>query len=332
MPSPWVVIDAKFTAAVKLASAESSLSVETSLDGRSWLPAGRLTGPFNGSWSAEPHVITRSANGRLTAVTGSYGYWVRFVRSGPELAAIRALTLASRIQINPRTLPALAAGENHFAYTSASALVRKTKSLALQDLQSSNLRVLTEKGQTLLCPGSDGGEKMVELDATSGFDFGARFIEIRNGLAPDKLTAEVRTTAAGDRSGTASIDWSTSPAGPWRKGWTLPSPAPSLDGETIERVLRWPEANVSVRSLPKGTQKVYVRIRTSGPCVDNVRSAVWEAGDAPAGKLRVTHAWTEGGVRREHGELISATEQSRDYKIKTMTAPRNESVTFEMLR
>ena len=155
MPSPWVVIDAKFTADVKLASAESSLSVETSLDGRSWLPAGRLTGPFNGSWNTEPHVITRSANGRLTAVTGGYGYWVRFVRSGPELASIRALTLTSRIQINPRTLPALAAGENHLVYTSASALVRKTKSLALQDLQSANLRVLTENGQTLLCPGSE---------------------------------------------------------------------------------------------------------------------------------------------------------------------------------
>jgi hypothetical protein len=324
MPSPWVVIDAKVAADVKLASAESSLSVETSVDGRSWLPAGRLTGPFDGTWSTEPHVITHSANGRLTAVSGSYGYWVRFVRSGPESASIRTLTLTSRIQINPRTLPALAAGENHLVYTSASALVRHKASLALQDLQSPNLRVLTENGQTLLCPGPGGGEKVVELDATTGFDFGARFIEIRNGLAPDKLTAEVRTTAAGDRSGAASIEWSTSPAGPWRKMWTFPSP-------NIDRVLRWPEANVSVRSLPKGTQKVYVRVRTSGPCVDNVRSAIWRAGDPPSGKLRVTHSWTEGGVQRQHSEFIAAAAQSRDYKVETETIPRNESVTFEML-
>ena len=106
---------------------------------------------------------------------------------------------------------------------------------------------------------------MVELDATSGFDFGARFIEIRNrsGTGQANCRSEDHELQA-TRSGTASIEWSTSPAGPWRKGWTLPSPAPNLDGENIERVLRWPEANVSVRSLPKGTQKVYVRFVLPG--------------------------------------------------------------------
>jgi hypothetical protein len=65
--------------------------------------------------------------------------------------------------------------------------------------------------------------------------------------------------------------------------------------------------------------------------LDDVRSAVWDAGGAPDGKLRVTHAWSEDGVRRERSVLINATEQSRNYTIKTVTAPRNESVTFEML-
>jgi hypothetical protein len=329
MPSPWVIIDAEFRVDIKLESADSSISIETSSDGRAWLPAGEMIGPFDGTWNTEPQVVTHSANGRLTAVSGSYGYLVRLRRSGPELAAIRSLTLTSRIQLNPRTLPALSPGENQLAYASGPAAVRKAMPLALESMATADLRTLTEQGQTLLCPSSDAAEKIIELDATTGFDFGARFVEIRNGLAPDKLTAETRVTGAGDRSGAASIHWSTSPQGPWREAWTFPADTIGRDGETINRVLAWPDAFVSIRNLPAGSNKVYVRVRTSGPCADNVRAAVWHKGDPPQGKVRVTHSWTENNTRRQHTELISAGTQTYHYQIKAGEAPRNESVTFE---
>jgi hypothetical protein len=245
---------------------------------------------------------------------------------------IRTFTLTSRIQINPRTLPALAAGENELIYRSGRAAVRKAVPLQLRNLTAPNLRVFSEAGQELLCPESGAAEKVVALDATAGFDFAARFLEIRAGLAPDKLTAETRATHAGDRSGVASLSWSLAPGGPWREAWTFPASRPGEDGEKIDRVLRWPEASFSVRDIPPGTSKVYVRVQTSGPCIDNVRAATWHKGDAPAGKLRITHSWTENGAPRKHTEIIGATTQESRYRIKAGAALRNESLTFEALQ
>ena len=111
MPSPYVIIDARFSMRVSLAAA-SELSVETSTDGGAqWDAAGELKGPHQGEWTTEPRVLAQSAHGRLTAVSGTYGYKVRITQRGPS-SEIKGLKLVSRIQLNPRTLPPIESGEN----------------------------------------------------------------------------------------------------------------------------------------------------------------------------------------------------------------------------
>lgn len=332
MPSAWVIIDAQFQARLRLPSAESSVTLETSTDGRSWIAAGTLAGPYDGEWTAEPRVLARSSNGRHTAVSGSYGYQVRVLRRGREVAEIRALTLVSRIQLNPRTLPQLAAGENVLTYRSGPSTVRRSLPVSLPLLANSGLRYVSEAGQGMLCPTARSAETIFELNgAETAFDFGARFLDVRDGLAPDKLTAETRATAVAARRGSAAVEWSPKPDGPWKTVWTFPSDAPGGDGELIERVLRWPEASVSVRDLPRGTRKVYIRLRTSGPCVDNVRASAWRQAEPPAGKLRITHAWRENGAPRQHVEIIGAGVRERSYGIPVGRDPRNEFLSFEAL-
>ncbi len=120
MPSPYVIIDARFTMNVELQSAEAAVRVETSRDGgRNWTAAGEVKGPHQGGWSAEPAVLVRSAHGRMTAVSGSYGYKVRITRTGGAAASVSAVRLISRIQLNPRTLPVVQPGSNTFTYSSA---------------------------------------------------------------------------------------------------------------------------------------------------------------------------------------------------------------------
>jgi hypothetical protein len=210
--------------------------------------------------------------------------------------------------------------------------VRRDVAVALRDLATPTLRHVVEAGQEMLCPADGSAETVLELDgAQAGFDFGARFIEVRDGLAPDKLTAETRKTGAQGKPGPAMVEWSQSPKGPWKSVWTFPAHGAGLDGEKIDRVLRWPEAFVSVRDLPEGSGKIYVRVRTQGPCVDNVRASAWSRGENPAGRLRITHTWTEKGVRRQHSEMVAAGAPQREYRITAGAGPQNESLTLEAL-
>ncbi len=328
MPSPWVIIDANITARITLRSAGSSLSVETSTDGRTWHPAGSVSGPFDGEWKTEPHVFERTANGRRTAASGSYGYQVRVKRSGAELASISALSLTTRFQVNPRSLPELAAGENQLVYRAGQAQTREFVDTALEHLATASLHLKAERGQAMLCPESGSAQTTLKLPAETAFDFGARFLEIRDNLAPDKLTAETRATGVGTRAGTATIEWALSPNGPWRTAWSFPSASKLPEGANA---LRWPEAFVSVPDLPAGTRAVFVRLITAGPCIDNVRASAWRKGTAPSGRLRITHRWTEGGTNREHVETVSAGAQAHSYTVRAGAAPHNESVIFEAL-
>ncbi len=118
MPSPYVIIDAKFSMSVELPAGDTSLRVETSTDGgRKWALAGELQGPHRGGWTTEPEVIAKSAHGKFTAVSGTYGYKVRITKPEARGVRIDALKLVSRIQLNPRTLPAIEPGENQFVYS-----------------------------------------------------------------------------------------------------------------------------------------------------------------------------------------------------------------------
>ncbi len=213
MPSPYVIIDANFTMNLELASSQSSLQVETSVDGgKTWTPAGRQQGPFHGPWHVEPKVLVKSAHGRLTAVSGSYGYKVRITRvpaSNDPRAAVKidALHLVSRIQVNPRSLPAVSSGQNRFTYAAGPSIARIAVPAPLSQAPLHDLELITENGQQFLRPLSGKvGQAIYALDADSatltGFEAGARFLDLSAGLAPDKLTAETRHTSVTTRQRT----------------------------------------------------------------------------------------------------------------------------------
>ncbi len=335
MPSPYVIMDARFRMHALMASAASSVSIATSRDGgATWDDAGELHGPYDGDWSVEPAVIVKTEHGRWTAVSGSYGYKVRITRNGPP-AGIEGLNLTTRVQLNPRTLPAIASGENQMIYTSGAPVTRIAVPVSLDRVHARDLDLITESGQSFLEPArGQTGVATFELAANgralTGFDAGARFLDLRDGLAPDKLTAEVRHTAVRSSAGAASIEWSLSPDGPFHPLWSYPKKLVWRDGEKIDRLLLWPEAFEQVRDVPRGSKRVYVRFRTSGPSIDNIRLAVYAAAAPPAGQLQITHVWKENGARREFVERIDAADGERRYNVPAGPNVENEAVVLEL--
>ena len=335
MSSPYVIIDARFTMNVELQSAEAAVRVETSRDGgRNWTAAGEVKGPHQGGWSAEPALLVRSAHGRLTAVSGSYGYKVRITRTGGAAASVSAVRLISRIQLNPRTLPVVQPGRNTFSYSSAAPLVRTADPVPLSSAEMHDFEVVTQKGQEYLLPApGKAGEVTYCLQSgdhrtIAGFDAGVRMLDLRNGLAPDKLTAEVRHTDRTGGSGPASIAWSTSPDGRFKELWQNPEELRWLDGKAEARLLLWPEVLRSVSDLPSGTKRIYVRLRSSGPAFDSVRMAVYAKGEPAAGSLDITQVWTERGVRKEHVQRVNAASLSQQFIVDAGADVRNTAVIF----
>jgi hypothetical protein len=335
MPSPYVIIDANFKMRARLRSKEDQLRVETSVDhGHTWAAAGTLTGPYDGEWSTQPRVIIETEHGRLTAVSGAYGYEVKITRQGSN-AHIRtgSLQLVSRMELNPRSLPALHSGLNKFTFSSGPAVERIEIPAPLQHASLSGMEFVNEKGQGLLHPRiGTKGEVTFELEANErplqGFDVGARFLDLDKGVAPDKLTAETRPTKVVTHKGEASITWSIAPDGPFHTVWNAPSNYVGADGESVERLLCWPEAFQQVRHLPSGTTRVYLKLRTSGPAIDNIRLAVYAASSFPTGSLNVLQVWKESTVRREHSEIIDASSRQHQFTVNAGTAVTNEAVVF----
>jgi hypothetical protein len=338
--SPYVVIDAQFQLDAALASASQSLSVETSTDdGRTWLAAGALHGPHSGAWRAEPAVLTRSAHGRRTAVSGSYSYLVRITRS-PE-TTLRDILLLTRTQLNPRTLPALANGRNELIYSAGPPRLRHpvaAPAASAQEVARSvkNARYVSEGGQGYWIPAAPGAAEFVYRLASpgalplSGFDAGGRFLDLSTGLAPDKFTAEVRKVTplrAGNPA--ASIAWSRSPNGPFRTIWEYDPHLRWKDGIPIDRTLLWPE--VDRHADVDGAREVYVRYRIQGLAIDDFRLAVISNAGPGSSALQVTHVWKEDGVTRSASQQIPAGVSERRYTIDTAPHARisNEAIIFE---
>jgi hypothetical protein len=282
----------------------------------------------------EPAVLARSAHGRLTAVSGSYGYKVRITKKGAPGAQIGSLHLVSRIQLNPRTLPAIQPGENRFVYSSAAPVRRIAIPAPLAASPAHGFELVNHNAQEFLRPATgQTGEIVYSLDAGGepllGFDVGGRFLDLRNGLAPDKLTAETRHTNVITATGPASLAWSVSPDGPFRPLWHYPDKLVWLDGDPISRLLLWPEVFRRVRDLPAGTKHVYVKIRSSGPAVNNVRLAVYAQERSPGGQAKITQIWLDNGQRREHVERFDATTRKHEFTVQGGTATRNLAVIFE---
>jgi len=331
MPSPYVVIDAHFKMRLNLPSSGSSLQAETSVDGGStWQVAGKRAGPFSGTWSTEPAVIVRSAHGRLTAVSGSYGYKVRIAVTGPA-SEVRDLNLVSRIQLNPRSLPALQAGANQFVYSSQAPSLRDRVSPGVALASRTDLAEVQEHGESFWLPAAHKtGTALYKLESDSGplsgFDIGLRFLDLRNGLAPEKLTAETRPVHVNAVAGSASISWSTSERGPFRKLWHLPEKLAWRDGDPIDRLLIWPEVLRQVRDLPPDCRRLYVRVQTSGPAFDSLRLATYAPAPSPSGRLTVKQTWFEGNTHREHVQQIAATARQQSFTVKAGQQVRNESI------
>jgi hypothetical protein len=324
MPSPYVIVGAAFTMNVDLPAADA-LTIETSTDGgRTWTQGAHLNGPHQGPWKAEPEIIAQSANGKFTSVSGSYGYKVQFT-SGH--AAISDLLLATSFQLNPRTLPALTSGRNELQFHAAD-FERTTLPIRADQFRAfaqttTNAEYISEHGQGFVRNKTPGGGTvtfLMEAPDLTGFDAGGRFLDLRDGLAPDKLTAEVRKIApwpAKDAPApSASIAWSSTPEGPWQTIWTYNSNLVWRDGDRIDRTLRWPEVRKQVRSIPAGTRRVYVRYTFESMAIDDFRLAYIRSGLRSESPLTVTHQWRENGTARSKAVVIPPGEVRKAYSLE----------------
>jgi len=333
--SPYVIIDAKFSFALELASTAQTVAVETSADGgKSWSEAGRVSGPLHGRWDASPHIEARSAHGTLTAVSGHYGYLVKIVVQAPD-EQLKQVSIVTRFQLNPRSLPSLAAGTNELIYRGGPPEQRWPMVVALDRIEefahrADHVRYVAEQAQGFLAArGAEPAEIVFEMatptgSPISGFDAGGRFLDIRDGEAPDKFTAEVRKTAfqpgvpVGDRK--ASLAWSLSPEGPYTELWHYDPDLKWRDDTPIDRTLRWPEVFRHVHSLPGGARRVYLRYRLHGMALDNLRLAVISPGERSSPSLEVTHLWHEGAQARSHVEHIAGNAREYSYSLRTGTS------------
>ncbi len=335
MPCPYVIIDASFKMTATLPRAADSVSIETSVDeGREWTPAATLSGPHQGTWTAAPAVLTKSEHGSRNAVSGTYGYLVRVSRTG---GGIRDLMLTTRFQLNPRTLPELTAGVNAMEYSSSNV---ERFELPPIPVRRSHAAAVTAGGQTYTVNTTDAASDIIfEVSAPdggnlSGFDAGARFLDLSDGLAPDKFTAEVRKVPAWPLAGqpqTASLSWALTIDGPFQDLWTYDPQLKWMDGEPIDRTLRWPEVDRQVRNLPPGARQVYVRCRLQGMAMDTPRLAAIREGLRSSSALEITHVWMENGKRRDRMERIVAGQAHKSYRIEIPPGvnPVNEAVIFE---
>jgi hypothetical protein len=341
--SPYVIIDAQFEFDAVLASALQTLTVATSTDdGRTWLTAGLLGGPHRGRWQVEPAVLTRSEHGRRTAISGSYGYLLKVTTdNGLEL---RGGTLLTRIQLNPRILPELAPGRNNLIYTAGAALGRHTVAIdtpAARNVAHTvlNARYVSANGQGFWIADAAGPADFIfrlrtpDAAPMAGFDAGGRFLDLSDGLAPDKFTAEVRRVAAVPANHpAASIAWSKSPVGPFQTIWEYDPRLKWRDGVPIDRTLRWPEVDRRVEVA--GAHEIYVRYRIRDLALDHFRLATETKGPAGSSPLELTHIWREDGAVQKFTQRIPAGATELNYSIDIPAGAKvvNEAVIFECQR
>lgn len=329
-----MIIDAQFQFDATLASERQTLTVETSTDdGRTWLATGTLHGPHKGPWQVEPAVLSRSEHGRRTAVSGSYGYLVRLTAGGGS--ELRGGLLATRIQLNPRTLPELAAGRNDLTYTAGPPIARHVIVRPIPDTVS-KARYVSNGAQGFWIPAAAGPADFIfhvsspNAAPLYGLDAGGRFLDLSSGLGPDKFTAEVRKVAAVPANRpAASIAWSNSTAGPFQTIWEYDPHLQWKDGIAIDRTLRWPE--IDRRVAISGARDIYVRYRIQGLALDEFRLAIEAKQPAPSSAVEVTHVWLENGARKTLTRRIPPGAAEYHYSIEIPAGVKvvNEAIVFE---
>jgi hypothetical protein len=336
--SPYVIIDAAFELDAALANDSEHIELAISTDdGRTWTPAGALRGRFSDHWKSEPAILTRSAHGRRTAVSGRYDYLLRIARSAGVTAG--PLLLSTRVQLNPRTLPALAAGHNQLTFQASPPRLRTPFAVSAPEAKESAVAVsgakfVSSHGQGYWLPsGATPAEFVFRLSASeplAAFDAGARFLDLSRSLGPDKFTAEVRAVAPLDSaSAAASIAWSATRQGPFQTIWTWDPHLRWKDGIAIDRTLLWPE--VDRRVVNPGTSEVFVRYRLAGLAIDDFRLSAESIPAPGACPVEITHLWKENGSDRSATRQIPAGTLRMNYTIDTTpgAAVSNEALIME---
>ncbi len=306
MDCPYVLIDGQFELYAELAEAHHVLTVETSTDrGNSWEAAGQVSGPHSGPWRCAPSVYTVSEHGTRNALSGTYGYLVRITLAGPGgRAALRDLKLTSIFQLNPRSLPQLANGDNELIYNPGKPETLRKVPVELSRLSDFALRVdrliyTEENSNGLVYPERwKKGSAVFMLAAPEGGELssisaGGRFLALREKIAPEKTTAETRRTKlkGSPSDATARLEWSLKAEGPWRELWTYKAPTEWRDGHSEDRLLAWPEVDMKA-SLPPGTKTAYVRYTLDGMALDDIRLATCSPARQQGGALVITHRWS----------------------------------------
>ena len=211
--------------------------------------------------------MIKSEHGTRTAVSGTYGYRVRI--SSSTNAQFRKVLLTTRFELNPRTLPELTPGNNELQYRATgqdrTEIPVRADNLDRFALKINHAQYSGSNGQGyVLNQGSEPGEITFVLAAPdghelTGFDAGGRFLDLRDGLAPDKLTAEVRRIvpwpSRNASAPAAQIAWSASPNGPYQEIWAYNPKLSWRDGQPINRTFRWPEVDRARRSASSRNKK-----------------------------------------------------------------------------
>ena len=112
----------------------------------------------------------------------------------------------------------------------------------------------------------------------------------------------------------ASIAWALSPEGPYKTLWTHDPKLTWKDGQPINRTLRWPEVDRSMRDLPKGTRRIYVRYQIRGMAIDDFRLAAISPAAPSQSTLEVTHLWRENGQPKKQTQSLTAPQT---YTVQT---------------
>jgi hypothetical protein len=329
MSCPYVLIDGRFEMYAELAEAHHQLIVETSTDrGKSWQAAGQLRGPHTGPWSCAPRVHTVSEHGTRNALSGTYGYLVRVTLAGPAgRAAMRDLKLTSIFQLNPRSLPTLAKGENELIYSPGKTEVRRSVPVELSRLgefavEVDRLQYTEENSNGLVYPERwKKGAAVFELKASEGGQLsaihaGGRFL-VLNKIAPEKTTAETRQRRlkGSPSDPAAKLEWALSPDGPWHELWKYQAPTKWHDGNRENRLLAWPEVDRSAE-LPAGTGAAYVRYSLDGMALDDIRLATGSSASAD-GELVITHRWSSRNAPCSFSVRLDSPGVESSYTVNT---------------
>lgn len=328
--SPYVLVNAQFQADASTQELQADTSVD---DGHTWTPVA-VSGSAS-QWSATPARVVTTANGSLNAIAGTYGYLLR-IRGAKAQASLRGLMIRSTFEVNPRTLPELLPGDNRYHITE-SQLERyevpvHAESAVKFATSSRHVVYQDENGQGYL-RNEDGqnGELIFSFDRDRNgrlqeIDAGGRFLNLRGGLAPNKLTAETRKVqpwpSDPQASLSASISWSTHEGGPWTPLWKLSDHTQTqLDGLEAPQTLQWPEVDRKIASLPQGPGPIYVRYLFRNVAVDDVRLATMRSSNTRPTALTVTQCWTDNGKPASFSRTIMAKDATYEIHL-----PENSAV------